>query len=391
VWALVLAACAACADEPPLQSLARTHLGAGQGVYVRAEDGTVLAAEAETHAVHPASVTKVATTLALLERLGPEHRFETGILADGPVRNGVLAGDLRIEAARDPFLVTESALQVLCRLRRLGLRAVDGRIVVSGPLLFNWQPDPDGRRLAATLAGRDGAGRWSAVAVRGECPATLGAAALAFHGRTSARLPGTTPLLVYRSPPLLHLVKVLNGYSNNVFHLVSPVIGGPAAVEAVARAHVPPALRDEVVITNAAGGGDENRLSPRVVVTLLDALAAWAGAHGRALSDVLPVSRVDPGTLRERPAGDPPLAGMIVGKTGTFGSVGASALAGVLRTRRYGRVTFAVLNHGVAVPDARRRQDAFVRALVAATDAEPWPYTLPTVPDFFAAELAPAS
>lgn len=85
------------------------------------------------------------------------------------------------------------------------------------------------------------------------------------------------------------------------------------------------------------------------------------------------------------------LRGTIVGKTGTFGSVGASALAGVLRTRRYGTVTFAVLNHGVPVPEARRRQDAFVRALIAATDAEPWPYTQPTEPDFFAALIEPAS
>ena len=74
------------------------------------------------------------------------------------------------------------------------------------------------------------------------------------------------------------------------------------------------------------------------------------------------------------------MPGRVVGKTGTFGSVGASALVGVLRTRRYGLVTFAVLNHGIAVPQARARQDAFVRALVAATEAEPWPYATPARP-----------
>ena len=375
------------AGEPPLQGLAGTHVGAGQGVFARAEDGTVLVAQVEDRAVHPASVTKVATTLALLERLGMEHRFETRVLGRGALKDGTLAGDLIVDGSRDPFFVVEGAFLVLCRLHRLGLRTVEGGLEVRGPLLFDWQPDRDGRRLAKVLTGRDGAVAWPAVATHdAACPPALRDAALTLRDR-AAGSGETTPLVTYRSPPLLHVVKVLNGYSNNVFHLVSPVIGGPPAVQAIARAHVPEAMRDEIVIENGAGAGSVNRLSPRAAVALLDALAAWLHAHGKVLTDVLPVSRVDPGTLRERPAGDPPLRGMIVGKTGTFGSQGASALAGMLHTRRYGIVTFAVLNHGVAVPEARKRQDAFVRALVEATDAEPWPYDQPTVPSFLAAEV----
>jgi D-alanyl-D-alanine carboxypeptidase len=86
------------------------------------------------------------------------------------------------------------------------------------------------------------------------------------------------------------------------------------------------------------------------------------------------VSGVDPGTLKERLLDH---RRFVVGKTGTFGSQGASALVGLLRSRRYGTVAFAVLDHGVAVPDARKRQDAFVRALIDAVDAEPWPYETP--------------
>jgi hypothetical protein len=48
-------------------------------------------------------------------------------------------------------------------------------------------------------------------------------------------------------------------------------------------------------------------------------------------------------------------------------------------------VAFAVLNHGVAVPEARRWQDAFVRALIEAVDAEPWPYDEPTRPAYMLA------
>ena len=55
---------------------------------------------------------------------------------------------------------------------------------------------------------------------------------------------------------------------------------------------------------------------------------------------------------------------------------------GAMRTRRYGTVRFAVLNRGVAVPEARARQDAFVRELAAATDAFAWEYASATRPDY---------
>jgi D-alanyl-D-alanine carboxypeptidase len=362
------------AAEPPLEPLAAAA-GADQGVYAEAEDGTILVAQAAARAVHPASVTKVATSLALVERLGTDHRFETRLVATGPVADGRLRGDLVVQASNDPFFVDESASLLLRRLATLGVRTVDGRLRVRGRLLFDWQPDPDGARLARTLAGKDGA---AARASLGE-PASLTASALRFAGKTGTGGGAETTLATLRSPPLLHVLKALNGYSNNVFHFASDAIGGPPTVESVARAHVPPELRDEIVIDNGAGAGTTNRLSPRAAVTLLRALVRALAAAGHAPSDLMPVSGVDPGTLERRLPDRPRL---VVGKTGTFGSVGASALAGLLRTQRYGVVAFAVLNHGVAVPAARARQDAFVRALADATDAEPWPYAVAARPAY---------
>lgn len=380
---LVLAACgAAGADAPPLQALALATVGAGQGVYAVAADGTVLVSEASDRAVHPASVTKIATTLAMLQRLGPDHRFATALLAGGPLRDGVVGGDLVVRASGDPFLVFEGAFVMLRRLHALGVRAVDGRVAVQGPLLFDWKPDPTGAGLQHALAGATGAAAWTA----GDPALTLKAAALKFGGRRAADTGAEpTPLLVYRSPPLIAVLKALNGYSNNVFHFASAAIGGPPAVEATARASVPPELRDEIRIANAAGAGTENRMSPRAAVALLGALERQLAHEGRALPDVLPVSGIDPGTLHERLLEAPARRGIVVGKTGTYGSQGASALAGVLRTKRWGTVTFAVLNHGVPVPEARRRQDAFVAALVTAADAEPWPYDTPAAAAFGAA------
>jgi D-alanyl-D-alanine carboxypeptidase/D-alanyl-D-alanine-endopeptidase (penicillin-binding protein 4) len=385
VAALVVARSAA--GAPPLQELATAHVGAGQGVFAEAEDGTVLVSQAADRAVHPASVTKVATSLALLKRLGVDHRFETRLVATGPVRDGVLRGDLRVEAGRDPFLVSEGAFLMLRRLRAVSVEAVEGRLVVHGPLVFNWQPDPDGKRFARTLQGEDGNEAWVAVVASAPGAPRLRDAAIRFHGRKVGTTGGERTIVVHRSPPLVHVVKSLNEYSNNVFHLVSEVIGGPRTVESVARESVAPELRDEIVIENGAGAGTTNRLSPRAAVALLRALSREVERQGHALTDVLPVSGVDPGTLAERLVGSPAYRRMVVGKTGTFGSLGACALVGVLHTGRHGRVAFAVLNHDVPVPEAHRRQDGFVRALVDATGAEPWPYDTPVRPAFTTAQV----
>lgn len=386
---LAILASAAVGAEAPLQDAARELVGVDQGVYAVAEDGTVLASLNADRAVHPASVTKVAATLALLERLGPAHRFETRLLATGPVRDGVLRGDLVVEAGGDPALVFEDAFRLLAELRTLGVRRVEGTLRVRGPLLFNWEPDPAGRRLRRALEGRDGKDAWArAVAAWPELAARpLPGLALVFGD--ARRGPGRAaprPLVVHRSAPLLQLTKVLNGYSNNVFHLVSDRIGGPTEVERIARAHVPAEMAVEVIIQNAAGAGTTNRMSPRAAVALVEALRREVERHGRALVDVLPVTGIDPGTLRDRLTD-----GLVVGKTGTYGSLGACALAGALRTRRHGRVTFAVLDRGLSVPEARRRQDAFVRALAEASEAIAWDYVGGAPPVYAAAEVRAAS
>jgi D-alanyl-D-alanine carboxypeptidase/D-alanyl-D-alanine-endopeptidase (penicillin-binding protein 4) len=361
---LVLAT-GAVASDPPLQAVARRIVGGDQGVYAHAEDGRVLAAVAASRPVHPASVSKIATTLALLRDLGPDHRFATRLAVTGAVRAGRVDGDLVVLGEGDAFLVTEHAYAMAAALHEAGVRRVGGRLRTDGPLLFDWRPDAEGRHLAAALSGRAGLGPWNRL--RAERPdlasSTLSDVAIVFDG-DGAAVAAPRVLVEHRSPTLRHVVKALNGYSNNVFHLLADTIGGPSRVEAVARSTVPAPQGGEIRLENGAGAGTTNRLSPRAAVAIVDALTAELARHGLDLTDVLPVSGIDPGTLQER-LDDGGLRGAVVGKTGTYGSLGACALAGVVATERWGRVTFAVLNRDVAVPEARRRQDAFVRALVA--------------------------
>jgi serine-type D-Ala-D-Ala carboxypeptidase/endopeptidase (penicillin-binding protein 4) len=376
--------------EHGLAAAARSILGAGQGVYVEATDGTVLVAQAASTPVHPASVSKVPTTLALLRKFGPEHRFETTFATRGRILDGTLYGDLLVHSDGDPSLVDENALLVAQQLRESGVKRIAGQLKVQGTLTFDWHEDPDGALLRQALSGRISPDALEAVqALHPAGSKTLDAAwstppgvqfvtADKWSAGDVANAPAIQslkerPLCVHRSQPLLSMAKALNDYSNNIFKPLADEAGGAAAVEAVARGAVPEAMRGEIVLGDGAGTDPRNRLSPRVAVQLLRALEQELGTTGHKLFDILPVAGIDPGTLRQRLNG-PDEAGRVVGKTGTFGDYGASALIGAIPTTDRGTVYFAVLNHGVPVPEARRRQDRFVRVLLKSLRSRPWDY-----------------
>lgn len=402
-----------------LARAARTILGADQGVYVEAADGHVLLAQAATRPVHPASVSKVPTTLALLRGLGPDYRFVTRFSVSGHVTDRRLDGQLLVQAGMnpDPALVDEDALLVAQRLNGLGIDSVRGPLVVQGALVFDWQSDPQGDRLAQALSGQTPAAAWQAVlalqssaaaphpmappsvrwlsdpAVAAEAASVANAGTtLAASGATSAQAlpvvatPAVSDVLTLRSEPLLPLLKSLDDYSNNIVAVLAQAAGGAAAVERLARASVPEAMRAEITLGDGAGTDPRNRLSPRAAVKLLRALEQQLAVTGHGLPDVLPVAGVDAGTLHDRLNG-PDAAGRVVGKTGTYGDYGASALIGAIRTRDQGEVYFAILNHGVPVPEARRRQDAFVRVLLAHLASVPWQHVADAQPAIARVEL----
>lgn len=81
----------------------------------------------------PASTMKIVTLAAAAERLGWDHRFQTDLLATGPIRDGVLHGDLVVRGAGDPTINAPGAGDTFLgwadELRRLGVRRIAGRIV----------------------------------------------------------------------------------------------------------------------------------------------------------------------------------------------------------------------------------------------------------------------
>ena len=88
--------------------------------------GTVFASSDEHTPMNPASNTKVLTAAAVLDRMGPDLRFTTGLF--GRVEDHRVA-PLVIRGNGDPSLETPDLWELASALRQLGVRKVDGILV----------------------------------------------------------------------------------------------------------------------------------------------------------------------------------------------------------------------------------------------------------------------
>jgi len=74
----------------------------------------------------PASTAKAITAGYAFDLLGPGHRFVTRVMGTGPVRDGVLDGDLVLAGGGAPGLATGDLAALAATLKANGLRAVRG-------------------------------------------------------------------------------------------------------------------------------------------------------------------------------------------------------------------------------------------------------------------------
>jgi D-alanyl-D-alanine carboxypeptidase/D-alanyl-D-alanine-endopeptidase (penicillin-binding protein 4) len=104
-----------------------------------------------------ASTTKVVTSLAALDLLGPTHLWPLRAHATGPVVNGQLRGDLVIAGNRHPITADEMRLWFK-QMRAEGLQSISGQLVLQGVLLLPESSAEDGEDLAAATTEPTGAG-----------------------------------------------------------------------------------------------------------------------------------------------------------------------------------------------------------------------------------------
>lgn len=326
--------------------------GQQHGVYIEAlRSGEPVAAWNEQMLFNPASVLKLATSLVALDKLGADYRFRTEFRAAGEIdaRTGTLNGDLILLSGGDPSFSITDARNVGDALRQLGLRRVNGSLVVVGSFTCNHNSQTDISagvfRRQARLPFRDNP--------RFASDKTAFASA--------------KPLLAIESDTLLHILREQNAHSVNAMaDLLGEDIGGVSALKEFLTGKL--GLPEHEVFILRASGLEINRLTPRGTVQILRALLDWLSRHGYKPEDVMPVAGADYSTLAGRFT-EPEFTGSVIAKTGTLTETdsGAAALSGLAMTRKYGPLLFVIYNmaEGRGVHQLKREQDKFLKDLMA--------------------------
>jgi D-alanyl-D-alanine carboxypeptidase/D-alanyl-D-alanine-endopeptidase (penicillin-binding protein 4) len=94
--------------------------------------------------VNPASLTKLLTTFAALELLGPSFTWSTPVWVQGRLADGVLEGNVVIKGSGDPKLVLERLWLLLRRVQQFGVREIRGDIVLDRSAFIVPENNPAG-------------------------------------------------------------------------------------------------------------------------------------------------------------------------------------------------------------------------------------------------------
>jgi serine-type D-Ala-D-Ala carboxypeptidase/endopeptidase (penicillin-binding protein 4) len=321
------------------------------GVYIETLEGAEPVAMLNEDAeFNPASVIKLATTLAALDKLGRNYRFRTELRADGQIdrQNGELVGDLILLSGGDPSFSTADAQRVGDLLRNMGIRRVNGSLRVVGAFTCN---ENSSTEVSARILQRQ-----TKIPFRRP---------IIYEG-FEKYVPRGRLLLTIESDSLLEIVRYLNAHSvNSMADMIGMHIGGPLGVQKFLVNSI--GMPSDAVYISHASGLEVNRMTPKDTINLLRAMMRWLSDNNLEPSAVMAVAGIDSGTLRGRFA-ERRFAGSVVAKTGTLFSTdrGVAALAGIMYTRDRGPLLFAIYDmaEGKQVPQLRRVQDEFLKQLI---------------------------
>jgi D-alanyl-D-alanine carboxypeptidase/D-alanyl-D-alanine-endopeptidase (penicillin-binding protein 4) len=77
----------------------------------------------------PAAAVKLLTAAAALKILGPNYCFETHLLTDGKIEEGVLKGNVYVEGSGDPSLSGDSLEDLIFQLKLRNIKEIEGDLV----------------------------------------------------------------------------------------------------------------------------------------------------------------------------------------------------------------------------------------------------------------------
>jgi D-alanyl-D-alanine carboxypeptidase/D-alanyl-D-alanine-endopeptidase (penicillin-binding protein 4) len=323
----------------------------------------------------PASVEKLYTTVAALDKLGTQARLHTMVLATGHMGpGGVWHGNLYLKGGGDPTYGDGSfnkvwelgygptASQLANQLAARGITRVTGAVIGDGSIFdgarggpaTDFKPDlPDyGGQLSGLTydhGANVGAASPEAFAAK-QFVATLRSLHIT---ATAAPLPGAAPrrhrrLAIVSSPPLSTMIGLMNVPSDDLFaDLFAKQLGhrfehegSIAAGAKVISSDIATTYDLHPKIVDGSGLSRHDRSSPREVVALLRKV--WHTTPGHVLAGSLPVLGVN-GTTRRIGKGTV-AQGRCIGKTGTLNYV--TNLAGYCHTTGGDMLVYALFIDG---------------------------------------------
>ena len=359
----------------------------------------------------PASLLKVLTGTALLERFGPEHRLRTAMVASAAATDGVVEGDLYLVGGGDPLLTTTGYAQsfddpeqpyvdanaLVDALAAAGVTEVRGNVVGDDSRydaerwVATWptryQSEPSIGPISA-LAINDGFSGYAGSPERpnprrraGDPPALAAETLVSLlrsrgigvggQGVAGSAPVGAVEVAALDSRTMRELVgQMVLDSDNNTAEMLLKELGLATTGQGTTAAGLT-AVRDTLARLGLVAEGldlrDGSGLDPENRVTCAVVFAALERA-GRS-SDLTTSFAVggQTGTLRKRMTGSPAV-GRVVAKTGTLNSV--NALAGWADTPTGATLTFVGIGNGT---DARGTgaADSFAAALMTYPQGPP--------------------
>lgn len=348
----------------------------------------------------PASTTKILSTGAALEALGPDRRFETTVVRGARPGEVVLVGggDPLLAAAPVPLAEAQSVYPARADVTTLALEAADaldgaGRVRVryddslfSGPTdnpawRRDYVPDDIVSPITALMVDSGIApDRQSRSDAPSLAAARVFAGALRAAGVDVAGQPrrvvapaGAERLAAVEGAPLSEVVERVLDVSDNegaevLAHQVGLAVSGTGSFETGAAAvlDVLGGLGVDVAgveLYDGSGLSRRNRVTTSLVVALLQRAAGPDGGSLRSLVTGLPVAGFT-GSLAYRFADGPPVArGLVRAKTGTL--TGVHALAGIAVDRDGEALAFVLAADRVRPEDSLDAREALDRAAAA--------------------------
>lgn len=368
----------------------------------------------DNRAMVPASLQKLITTTAAMLTFGPEARFSTRVVAPSAVQGGVIAGGMTLVGGGDPSFSTQafagrhfrrdspngkvSALSFVPTVelladglvRTIGLRRIEGDLIADESIFDSnrwqrgWQSsyqtgdvdvgnlsglsvnlglgDPEGKTVASSPALLAATYLRDALKARG--------VTITGTVRMGVAPQGAVQITRITSAPLREIVGWTNRWSVNYPAEIllkgmgarfggggTTVRGATVLKQALAAKKIDVRI---LVVEDGSGLSTLNRVTPRVLATVLALMLSMKDSGGAALRDSLPVAG-RAGSLLYRMT-EAPTGGNLRGKTGSLR--GVRALAGWVVTRDGAVATYVALYNNVRNAGAMTPvHDAFGRGL----------------------------